>query len=114
MKLHDPKRPTVGHRPCYIPLGHIVIHSLQIWPLLSGQIEIRLMLPVKHNISKFFRYETTADELPSLVQQFADDPETFIKQLFMFDLENPDLNETPIEKSIEPPRPRLADLLGVL
>lgn len=87
MKLHDPQRPTINHRPAFLP-GNVVIPHLMIWPLPNGLVELSMMLPLKgdHRFTgKYFRLEIKPETLPSAIDLFTSDPEQFVSDCFMAD-----------------------------
>lgn len=87
MKLHDPQRPKISHRPAFISGWH-VIPQLQLWPRESGNIELSLMLPVADQrfAGKWYTIVVCPKDLPDLVNAFDYDPEKFVLENFSLDV----------------------------
>ncbi len=83
MNLYDPQRPTILHKPAFLP-GQFPIPLLHIWPLPDGNIELSMLLPIKEDkyMGKFFRKIITPEELHFEISSFSFDPEQFVETHF--------------------------------
>ena len=86
MHLFDTHRPTIAHRLAFLS-GMVTIPQPQIWPLEDNPnlIEISMMLPIKGAsgyMAKWFRAQINAEDLPTWMIRFRNDPEQTILETF--------------------------------
>lgn len=99
MNLHDPNRQlSPDNKPCW-QRGIIPIKPLSVWPRLDGFIDLRIWLPVTDQAfaSCEFSIAVTAPEIPKLLYEFDQDPETFCETYFQSNCEElrPCLRQAP-------------------
>lgn len=86
MRINDVNRPKMGGRLCYLS-GKAVISSLNMIPIEEGdKTEISIMLPVIDAGTVFsatwFRTKVPTDDIPQILQDFWDNPEACLDNLF--------------------------------
>jgi len=113
MKLYDPNRPKIYHKPAFLPDGQCVIPQIHLRPLDANQIEFALMLPLEDNrfSGKYFSIRTFYDQIQDLIQQFTDDPELFVETYFSNDPSGmrPGINPKAAKNSkSEPPKSKIS------
>lgn len=82
MRLNDPDRPLIGHRPAYPhwrPLA--AIPTLDIVPTELG-FEVEVMLVVASNAARWFNRSVSELEFKMLCSQWLEDPEGAMLQWF--------------------------------
>jgi len=104
MNLFDPQREFLANGRRTWLRGNVAIPEISIYPTPTGTIRLSMMLPIKEGIfvSKRFEKEIHPSELPTILQWFTEDPETWAETFFPPDLPNlqPELRSTPKPKSI--------------
>ncbi len=108
MKLHDPQRPTLNGRLCYLN-GWTVIQPLSVWPHPDGGVELSVMLPIQGEgfAAKWFRSWIPSHSL--LIRQleyFENNPELTLENIFAADPFKPNLRKA-ITESKNGLRPRV-------
>lgn len=104
MNLHDPARPTVNHRKCFLGTS-IVIPPLEVWPKGESEVaDISCFLPVSGERGASVRFHSIVKLtlLPTLLSEFQADPEALLLKLFDVrpDSIRPALGQEPDEGSM--------------
>jgi|SRR5580765_1359815 len=86
MKLYDPERPKIYHKPAFLP-GHVTIPRFYVWPCQNGTIELQMMLPLEDNrfSGKYFTIYSSYEQLAQTLEEFSNDPELFVQKYFSKD-----------------------------
>lgn len=100
MNLHDPKRPTIGHRPALIN-GTIVVPQLCIWPEPDGKLQVGVMLDGRWHHIKIF-----PDQFPLLTHDYRSDPEYALQSWFSYVL-----TQAPKREAASAPAYNINDLI---